>query len=404
METRQLMAQKPRIFIIEDEAITSYHVQRSLIRLGYEVVGIAADAVSALDQLERTNPDLLLADIGLEGEIDGVEVAAVARQRYGIPVVFLTAYSDAETTRRARTSEPYGYLVKPFAEQELRATIEIALQQNALRTAQEQKISANARILLRTREELRTVTERLLEIQEQERESIARDLHDDIGQRLAVLQMSLENLWAGFPAPVQDATCSEHAKIIRLLEDLSNNLRDISHRLHPSALEHLGLATALQALAETFQESSGLPTQFSARGVPDNLNPKISLALYRIVQEALHNIAKHAGQEATVTVALVGSTEALHLSVRDTGRGIDPKRLEGANGLGLISMAQRAEMVGGNLVIDSHPGQGTLIHVSVPLKPVSSNAKYADSGRTALSRIGDATSETQNARTPGGCA
>ena len=121
--------QRPKILIIEDETITAHHLRRVLIRLGYEVAGVAASGASALDLIEQRSPDLLLADIGLEGEMDGIEVATGARELWKTPTVFLTAYSDPETMRRARVTEPYGYLVKPFAEEELNATIEIALQQ-----------------------------------------------------------------------------------------------------------------------------------------------------------------------------------------------------------------------------------------------------------------------------------
>ena len=123
---------RTRILIVEDERITSDHLRRLLTRLGYDVAGIASNGTEALEQLQHTHPDLLLADIGLRGEIDGVEVAARARNDYDIPVVFLTAFSDPETIHRARIPEPYGFIIKPFADEELHATIEIALQQTAL--------------------------------------------------------------------------------------------------------------------------------------------------------------------------------------------------------------------------------------------------------------------------------
>jgi two-component system CheB/CheR fusion protein len=269
-----------------------------------------------------------------------------------------------------------------------------------LRKAQEQELTANARNLQRTREELTAATERLFRIQEQEREEISRDLHDDIGQRLAVLQMSVESLWTHLPATVRESNCSERDKIINLIGGLAEDLRDLSHRLHPSVLDHLGLAAALGELAEAFQESSRLPTRFSAREVPGELDPKISLAAYRIVQEALHNVRKHAGREATVTIALVGSATGLYLTIRDTGPGIDPQRLKSVNGLGLISMAQRAEMVGGKLTIDSHPGQGAIINVTIPFHAGAADKKSSDfDGGSGPSRS-DGTSYTSGAHKP----
>src|SRR5262245_42968407 len=107
---------RPKILIIEDETITAHNLSRILTRLEYEVVSIATTGAQALEDVERYKPDLLLADVGLEGELDGISVAAQAQERWKIPAVFLTAFTDSETIRRARLAEPYGYLVKPFGE------------------------------------------------------------------------------------------------------------------------------------------------------------------------------------------------------------------------------------------------------------------------------------------------
>src|SRR4051812_9363952 len=122
----------PRILIVEDERITAHHLQRVLIRFGYQVIAVASDGEAAIEEAGHKRPDLLLADIGLKGAVDGIEVANHVRRLWGIPTVFLTAYTDSKTMERARISEPYGYLTKPFAEDELHATIEIALQQKKL--------------------------------------------------------------------------------------------------------------------------------------------------------------------------------------------------------------------------------------------------------------------------------
>jgi signal transduction histidine kinase len=357
---------KPRILIVEDETITSHHLRRVLDRLGYEVVGVAADGASALEQLERSDPDLLVADIGLQGEIDGIEVAARAREDHGIPTVFLTAYSDAETIRRARVSEAYGFIVKPFAEQELQATIEIGLQHHALRTARARELTANTRTLVRTQEELSVVSARLLRVQEHEREEIARDLHDDFGQRLALLQVSIESLWRNLPPRFKQDSNAQFESVLQHVVELAKDLRNVSHRLHPSILNDLGLAVTLRAQAESFEDQSSIPTRVSVRNLPDGLNRDTALALYRIVQEALHNIAKHAGKEATVTIALIGGLENIHLTIRDTGKGFRAQDVQLLKGIGLISMARRAEALGGSVAIDSVPEQGTRIHVSIP--------------------------------------
>jgi signal transduction histidine kinase len=358
---------KPKILIVEDETITAHHLQRVLIRLGYEVAGVAASGVSALNLIEDTTPDLLLADIGLEGEMDGIEVATRARELWKTPTVFLTAYGDPETMRRARVTEPYGYLVKPFAEQELNATIEIALQQKSIAADHEMQAEATAQILGRTREELSVVTSRLFSAQEEERERIARDLHDDMSQRAALLQMNFESISQKLPATIRETTRGEFDSALRQINELSRDLRELSYRLHPQILNDLGMEAALQELCETFERRQLIPVRFSTRNVSAQIPAPTATALYRIVQESLQNVAKHAGA-GSVNIALVGGAASIELSVRDDGRGFDPQTRKTGAGLGLISMAQRAHLAGGVFEIQSYPGRGTRIHVSVPLR------------------------------------
>src|SRR5579862_5386950 len=122
----------PKILVVEDELITAQHLKQSLTRLGYRVVGVASSGAAALEAAAREMPDLNLADIRLQGDIDGIEVAAQFQRRWGIPTIFLTALADSETLKRAQVIEPYGYLVKPFSSDDLHAAIEIGLYRKAL--------------------------------------------------------------------------------------------------------------------------------------------------------------------------------------------------------------------------------------------------------------------------------
>jgi signal transduction histidine kinase len=358
---------KSRILIVEDERITSNHLGRLLKRRGYEIAGIASNGNEALDQLKHDRPDLMLVDIGLPGTYDGIQVAQRAREDYEIPVVFLTAFSDPDTIRRARVSGPYGFIVKPFVEEELHATIAIALQQHGERKRTEEEKLATTKVLTSTKEELRKVTARLLRIQEEERAQIARDLHDDVSQRLSLLQMSIQAVWKKLPGEIRNAQTADYNQILAELGNLSQQLRDISHQLHPSILEDLGLVVALKNLAGSFERRYSLPTRVIARGFSGQISVDLSVELYRIAQEALNNVVRHAGQDVTVTIKLQRSSGGLDFSIEDTGSGMDTENLKPAKGLGLKSMAERAALVGGSLAIKSVLGEGTSIRVRVPL-------------------------------------
>lgn len=358
---------RSRILIVEDERITSDHLRRLLKRLGYEVAGIASNGTEALQRLKEVHPDLMLVDIGLPGNLDGVQIAQRARDDHDIPVVYLTAFSDPDTIRRARASEPYGFIVKPFVEEELQATIEIAMQQHAERSRRAEEALATNRVLSSTKEELRAVTARLFRIQEEERAQIARNLHDDVSQRFALFQMSIEALWQTLPAQIRKEQAADYNVILAELGTLSQQLRDISHQLHPSILDDLGLVAALRNLAESFEKRSSFPTRVIARDLPEQISVDLSVELYRIAQEALTNVARHAGEDVTVTITLQRSPGGLDLSIRDTGSGMETEKLKAAKGLGLKSMAERAALVGGSLAIESVLGEGTCIQVRVPL-------------------------------------
>lgn len=371
---------KPRILILEDEAITADHLRRILSRLGYEVVGVTGDGRAAVDMIHATKPDLLLADVGLDEGIDGIDVANQARERWGTPTVFLTAYSDAATMTRARITKPYGFLVKPFADQELHATIEIALQQRAIAASSERQVQAAAQILGRTQEELNAVTARVFNAEEGERQRIARDLHDDVGQRLALLQIDIERLWAKLPGPVQAETKTELETALARVAEIGNDLRELSHHLHPQILDDLGLEIALRQLCVRFEERHGMAVRFSTRNVPSEIPQPAAITLYRIVQEGLQNIAKHSEAESA-DIAVVGGKGAVELSIRDNGIGFDPAARKRGSGLGLISMAQRAKLAGGDFEIQSRPNGGTQIHVSMPLQTRESEPTATDSAQ-----------------------
>jgi two-component system CheB/CheR fusion protein len=230
--------------------------------------------------------------------------------------------------------------------------------------ALESEIEEAASTLTRTKEQLRGLTSHLFQVQEEEGQYIARELHDDVSQRLSFLEMLLSD--ASTTSASED--CSRKLETARTqLQSINTDIRQLCHRLHPRVLKDLGLAAALRALVEEFDRREGMPATFSSRDLPEQLPDDATTAIYRITQEALRNVSKHAGR-THVKVTLHNEDHTLMLKVMDFGVGFDVDALDGQDGLGMISMQERARIAGGTFAVESELGSGTAITVKVPLE------------------------------------
>jgi PAS domain S-box-containing protein len=219
---------------------------------------------------------------------------------------------------------------------------------------------------LRTsRRELQHLTGRLLEAQEAERRRIARELHDDLSQGLALLAVEIDILRRKPPPSAAALADHLHALTTRVRE-LSAAVHALSHQLHPSKLEHLGLVAALRGLCEELTLHHALDVEFVHDDLPGPIPESVALCLYRIAQEALRNVVKHA-DTAHTRVELTGTPGTILLRVSDDGPGFDPGAIPAGDGLGLVSMRERLGPVGGEITIDTCPGGGTRIGVRVPV-------------------------------------
>lgn len=210
-----------------------------------------------------------------------------------------------------------------------------------------------------------TVSGRLIEAQEQERSRLARELHDDINQRLALLAIQLEQLRLNPPSPRK-----ELAKRIDDLQqtalEISRDVQALSHELHSSKLDFLGLVPAFASFCREFSQQKKVAVHFTHGDVPPSVPRDISLCLFRVLQEASHNVVKHSGAPR-FDVDLRGAADRAWLTVRDTGKGFDLPNAASSRGLGLVSMRERLNLVGGTLSIRSGPARGTEIFAEVPL-------------------------------------
>ena len=213
--------------------------------------------------------------------------------------------------------------------------------------------------------DLRHLAGRLIYAQEEERRRLARELHDDLSQRLAVLAIDVENLRQGLTASPESLR-----RQLRTIQDqvieVSRDVHGLSRRLHPSILDTLGLENAIRCECRSFAEREGVAVHFEAQSVPPDIRAELALCIYRIVQEGLRNIAKHArATEARVSLSADG--DAVHLCIQDDGLGFDPGRVRRRAGLGLASMYERVHLIKGTVTVDSKPGRGTSIDVRIPL-------------------------------------
>lgn len=497
-------ATKPSILVVEDEAIVAMDLESSLSGLGYRIAGVASSRREAIELTEKTAPDLVVMDIKLDGEFDGIAAADEIRSRWHVPVVFLTAYVSDETLTRARAVGAHGYLVKPFRGSELNAAIIMALNQHRLaselfeehawlrtllgslsdgviatdaegnirylneaaesllgwtqsealgrpidevyrvvnmhgiaattsqlskvlqkpmatgkqrfrlctrsgrqvpiedsaspivkdgrvvgaatvfldvsvRVAAEQrqerqrhrlktKVENTVAALGQTRTELQALSRHLMTAQEEERCRVARELHDDLGQQTALLEIEADRLRRLLSqVTAADAVQAALSSVVTRSREIADGLRSVSHRLHPSVLEDLGLQVAVRMLVEEHRRC-GEDISLVEQGELPPLPLLTKTALYRIVQESLRNARRHAPQAPVrIELQVVPAANELRLNIEDAGPGFDVRQVRASGGLGLLSMQERARSLGGSLEIETAPDQGTRIRVAVPL-------------------------------------
>ncbi|HWG21545.1 MAG TPA: CheR family methyltransferase [Terracidiphilus sp.] len=321
--------------------------------------------MAAIDLDGRSLPDLVNQLWGIDGL--GEKLGGLLKSPIGSMIEF--EHQSAIPTRKillikaqALSTEGARVLLLMIEDITVRRETEllIARQKRAL----EDEIEVTARNLNRTKEELRGLTAHLFTVQEEERQRVARELHDDISQRLSLLEIVLQEM-RGDANSREDLDRLQAART--QVHSLNTDVRQISHRLHPAILSDLGLSAALQAMVKEFGKRENMPVNYVTQELPENWSPEAATAVYRIAQEALRNVAKHAGK-TQVKVVLAGKDGTLQLRVMDFGVGFDLDVEAPAKGLGMISMQERARLAGGTLAVKSSLGQGTTVTADIPVE------------------------------------
>ena len=248
-------------------------------------------------------------------------------------------------------------------------------------------VRALARIVAHTAtdEERRELSGRLIRAQEDERSRLARELHDDFSQRLTVLAIDL----ARTAAIISDSPVEAIRRIHELrsrVSEIGADLHSLSHRLHSSSLEILGLVLGVSSFCGDFAERQHIQVDFAHNEVPRNIPPEVELCIFRIVQEGLRNVKRHSAA-TRAEVRLEAIANGLYLSIADQGVGFDMTKRSSRTGLGIRSMQERLRLLGGRVEIRSRPGQGTTVEVWVPLNPATAGTERTQPGARELREV-----------------
>ncbi|MGH7946528.1 MAG: histidine kinase [Opitutaceae bacterium] len=351
-----------RILLLEDNAphagLVEHFLRDSGLKFGITRVE-TRDAF--IEQIEQHPPDMILSDYALPS-FDGYAALALAKEKVpDIPFIFVTGTMGEEVAIETLKSGATDYVLKtrlarlgPAVQRALRETAERRERQHA-----EDK-------LRRSLDQLRALTSYLQYVREEERTRIAREVHDELGQALTGLKLDMSWLAARLARnarPVQDKvkTMVDH------IDETIQTVRRIATELRPGILDSLGLVAALEWQANEFQSRTGIPCHVRAAVDDSQLQQQFATVFFRIYQETLTNIIRHAGA-TRVDVRLAGEGEALVLTVKDNGRGISEEEIANTRSIGLVGMRERAMLVGGEITLQGAPGKGTTMTLRVPLE------------------------------------
>ncbi len=360
---------------------------------------IARSGESALRRVGYDAPSLILLDVLLPG-IDGFETCRQLQAEPAtrdIPIIFMTSLANAEDKVRGFEAGAVDYVTKPLQQAEVLARITTHLRQRAhtqtLQAQNRQLVDSHQvekerllQAVAQQRSQLRTLAAKLTDVQEDERQRLARELHDEMGQALTAIRMNLAAVDKALAATASTRTRERLAEAAQLADDTLEQIRELALDLRPAMLDDLGLVPALRWYVNRFAKRTETTVDFAASGFAEQrrLSPLLETALYRILQEALTNVARHAAASrvqlhlaveapaaSTATPTPNAKIPEVVAVIQDNGRGFDPEAPAPANrasGVGLLGMRERVTLLGGTWQLDSAPGAGTQIQIRIPLE------------------------------------
>ncbi len=369
------------VLIVDDEKSIRTTLGLFLRSAGHQTIE-AADAEEAIRVIEAVPLDVALLDI-LLGSGHGLDVARSIHERQpDVRTILITAEPTFATASHAIRLRAFDYLVKPLSREQIldvvgrAATAKANEQEYALLLQERERyredlqrhVKERTAKLNQTAAELHALAARLQVVREDERTALARELHDDFGQNLTALQIDLD--WLGrhmrAATPIDMARVQDRiAAMAPIVERLTEMTQAVCASLRPGMLDDLGLLAAIEWQVEDCQKRTGLTCEVSLPADDIALDRGRALALFRILQEAMTNVVRHA-QATWIRVSLQSADHEIILEVRDNGRGFAPELFPGSKALGLLSMRERAASFQGTVDILSAPAQGTTVRVRMP--------------------------------------
>ena len=357
------------ILIVDDDQGNLKALQELLQGLGQNLV-LANSGEAALRRVLKEDFAVILLDARMPG-VDGFETAKLIRERprsRHTPIIFITgAYEDVGSVFRGYEVGAVDYIVKPLDPRVLKSKVSIFVELHAKNAALHREIAEHKLTEQRLRESeenLRALAARLQSVREEEQIRIAREVHDGLGQQLTGLKMDLTWL-AGKLQPDQESLANKIGSMFLLIDETIHSVRKIASGLRPELLDEAGLAAAIGWHARDFQQRTGIRCLVDVPPDSDGLDPERSTAVFRIFQEVLTNVARHANA-TRVDVSMRRDERRFTLEVRDNGKGIASATIHDPRALGLLGMRERVLPFDGNIDISGSRGKGTRVVVSLP--------------------------------------
>jgi signal transduction histidine kinase len=357
------------ILIVDDDAASRLAMESMIRPLGARIV-MASSGEEALRRVLDEDFAAILMDVRMPG-IDGFTTAKMIRERNisrHTPIIFMTAFKEDLTSMfRGYQAGAVDYMEKPVIAEILRSKLTVFMglhDLNRILSAELAERELSEQRLRASEEKLRNLASHLQSVREEERIHIAREIHDELGQALTGLKFDINTLAKTFAAGGGEAAAQGTHGLCLQIDRIINSVRRIASGLRPEVLDEIGLAAAIEWQAREFSRRTGIRCVVDVE--PEFVDPDKdrSTALFRIFQELLTNVARHAN--ATRVAVRLADGEVIRLKVEDNGRGIQEKEFESPKSLGLLGLRERVLAFGGTIDVKGEEGKGTTVRVAIP--------------------------------------